>query len=376
MFCELNDNNALTKPQKEIMSEFYSMPPARVILNKSRRNTLWNKTKTKSSDIEFDLIENICPALAHQIRRSYESENNIQSAVFSECVYAQTIANMFNLNTFVNCYSNPTFIPESIKNLLYTHRLFPRYAYSSENKDRMLIQAGGCNGIDSALVSVSNLVIYTIEFKEPGAKTSEHDLPKYNENGIMQITELWKNNNSQFLKMLSEKPELNFFEHMGHNINDFSNESVMFAVSNNYTNQMLDVICTEDKNGYLVMMPANQVHLWAKIEGEIRPSGRNNYPVWTPDALMKFILDKGAVINENLATIPKNQLIARKARGSGKISGYKINPLFFVYKHDYCDNNDTITFELGKVRQLNPTISAKVFFKTLQYSQVKSYYGV
>lgn len=94
---------------------------------------------------------------------------------------------MFNLNLFINCFENPNFINEDIRKLLLSYNLVPRYIYSSLDKKRMLIQAGGYGGIDSALITVVDLVIYTIEFKEPYAKTSEPDLPKYEEDGNLII---------------------------------------------------------------------------------------------------------------------------------------------------------------------------------------------
>ncbi len=157
----------LTKSQKEIMREFYEIEPTKVIFNKTQRMRLWNKTKTRSNDLDFNELNLKCPALEHQIRRSYADHSNIQSAVFSECVYAQTFANMLHLELFVNCFENHSFIPEPIIHLLQSYNLMPRYVYSTSDKRRMLIQAGGCNGIDSALITVIDLVIYTIEFKEP-----------------------------------------------------------------------------------------------------------------------------------------------------------------------------------------------------------------
>ena len=158
--------------------------------------------------------------------------------------------------------------------------------------------------------------------------------------------------------MLKEQAGLNFFEIMGHNINNFSKESIMYAVSNNYVNKLLNVICTEDINGYLTMMPANQVQMWAHIEGEIRPSGRNHYNVWTPVALRNFLTQMGAFFDKNLV-----------------ISGYKITPLFFVYVKNCDDLIDKIRFNISDVQQLNPTVAGKVFFKTLTHNAVKKYYG-
>ena len=368
----------LTKQQKEIMQEFYNAPVTKVIFNKTERNKLWRKAISRADDLDFDLLKEKCPALEHQIERSYLSGHNIQSAVFSECVYAQTFANMMNLDLFVNCYEVCGFIPESIVRLLASYHLVPRYVYSTCDKRRMLIQAGGCNGIDSALITVVDLAIYTVEFKEPGAKTSEPDLPKYKEDGVLAVTEKWLKKYPQFKAMLDEQAGLNFFDVMGHNINDFSKESIDIAVSDCYTQakKYADVICTEDSNGNLVMIPTNQVSVWANIEGEIRPAGRNHYKVWTPIALKKFLLQRGATIDNGVVTVNKSSLEERRERGGNKkLSGYKVTPLFFVYADDCIETDGVLTFNLSKMKQLNPTIAGKMFFKKISHNDIKTYYG-
>lgn len=372
----------LAKAQREIMQEFYNIKPTKVIFDKKKRKQLWDDA-TKHKDMDFSYLKKVCPALEHRIKMSYEpseydEEKNIQSAVFSECVYAQTYANMLNLNIFVNCYEDRNFIPNEVLRLINSYNLFPRYAYSTSDKKRMLIQAGSCNGIDSALITVIDLTIYTIEFKEPYAKTSEPDLPKYGEDGVLIVDSIFLGKYPQFETMLDEQEGLNFFEKMGNNIHDFSEESIKLAVSNNYkdSKKYADVICTEDINGYFVMMPSNQVSLWCKMEGEIRPSGRNHYNVWTPNSLKKFLKTYNAEILGTKVSIEKTKLELRKERGgNGKVSGYKITPLFFVYAKDCNDNGTTLTFDISKVQQLNPTIAAKMDFrKTLKYAEVKSYY--
>lgn len=365
----------LTKLQKEIMSEFYDIVPAKVIFNRSQRRQLWSQATAKTELENLIEIENVCPALAHQIKRSYESNRNIQSAVFSECVYAQTLANMLNLNRFINCFENADFIPSDVGELLRSYCLTPRYVYSNDDCSRMLVQAGGCNGIDSALITVNDLRIYTIEFKEPGAKTSEPDLPKYGEDGKLLITAKFVERYPQFEAMLREKMDLNFFELMGNNEHDFSAESVNIAVSNNYTKKYADVVCTEDTNGHLVMLPVNQISLWASIEGEIRPAGRNHYDVWTPKALRKFLTEKGAKIVNDTVEIDRSQLRLRRQRGgNGRVSGYKINPLFFVYLGDCVETDNIVKFNLGRVQQLKPTIAGKMHFGSLRHDKVKEYY--
>lgn len=367
----------LTKQQKEIMQEFYAIPATRVIFDKSERNELWKKATQRLFDFDFNMLKRKCPALEHQIKRSFASGKNIQSAVFSECVYAQTFANMMKLDRFVNCCNEAGFIPNPVQALLGSYHLVPRYVYSTEDKRRMLIQAGGCDGIDSALITVIDLVIYTIEFKEPEAKTSEPDLPKYGEDGILVVTEKWLNANPQFEAMLNEQKGLNFFEVMGRNINNFSKESIDIAVSSNYTGKkkFADVICTEDIKGNLVMLPTNQASLWAEIEGEIRPAGRNHYKVWTPKALRKFLIAKGAQIVDDIVTIARNNLEERRERGGNRrLSGYKVTPLFFVYVEDCAEVGKNIVFDINKMQQLNPTIAGKMFFRRLTHKSVKDYY--
>ncbi len=366
----------LSGQQSKIMKEFYSCPKTRVLFNKKERQELWKKATKRDSSLDFADLKKKCPALEHQIRKSYETGNNIQSAVFSECVYAQTFANMFTLPLFVNCAENESFIPESIIALLNSYCLVPRYVYSSANKGRMLIQAGGCNGIDSALITVLDLDIYTIEFKEPAAKTSEPDLPKYHENGNLLVTKEFLTNYPQFQEMLKEQQGLNFFKIMGSNVNNFSKDSINIAVTNNYTKKYADVICTEDTKGYLVMLPVNQVSLWAHIEGDIRPAGRNHYKVWTPKALEGFLKEKNATIDNGIVTIKKSELTERRERGGNRrVSGYKINPLFFVYIEKCRIKKDEVTFSFADVQQLNPTIAGKMFFRALKYDDIKNHYG-
>jgi hypothetical protein len=367
----------LTKQQKQIMEQFYAIAPTKVIYNKTERDILWDKAIARSVDLDFDLLHKECPALAHQIRKSYQSDRNIQSAVFSECVYAQTFAKMMGLNLFVNYYESDGFIPDTVSRLLESYHLVPRYVYSTTDKKKMLIQAGGHHGIDSALITVIDLEIFTIEFKEPGSKTSEPDLPKYNEDGLLRVTDPWLEENPQFTAMLAEHEGLNFFEVMGTNINDFSIESIDIAVSNNYIGKkkFADVICTEDVKGILVMLPTNQASIWANIEGEIRPAGRNHYKVWTPLKLLELLKGKGATILNDSITIPKANLEERHERGGNRtLSGYKVTPLFFVYVTDCTEANRLLTFKLSKMRQLNPTIAAKMFFKGLSHLNVKKYY--
>jgi hypothetical protein len=135
-----------------------------------------------------------------------------------------------------------------------------------------------------------------------------------------------------------------------------------------------DVVCTEDKDGLLVMLPANHVGIWADLEGEIRPAGRNRYAVWTPKWFLNYIFELGGDVNGNQVRVPASKLKGINQRGGTKASGYKIGSLFYI-KGSHCNIIEGfIHFSLENVQQLNPTIAVKMNFKKINRKQVRSIY--
>jgi hypothetical protein len=158
-------------------------------------------------------------------------------------------------------------------------------------------------------------------------------------------------------------------------IYSFSPQAIRKAIIKNYntTKKYADVIVTSDKHNYLVMLPENQVDLFARLNGEIR-GGRNHYQVWTPKKLAYFIEQLGGKIDGNDVSIEANKIAVSKARGGTNISRYKINPLFFVKVSDATNKNGVISLSLDKVQQLNPCITAKMFFDNLEFNNVIEHY--
>lgn len=368
----------LSNSQKEVMTLFYEKPVGVISFNKSRRNEIWSdfkKSRVISEPLKLEL-KNKCPALLGELEKSARNIKNVQSAVFSECVYAQTLANIFGLREFLK--SSMPNLPKGVQEMLNAYHLTPRYVYKKEDDSVILVQAGGCADVDAALLYPKMHKCYLIEFKERGAKTSEPDLPKYLEDGYLTTNEKFQKKYPQFSKMIDEQIEkhLNFFEKLGVNIHDFSDESILEAVTENYNVQKYaDVICTESSTGELIMIPANQVSKWADLEGEIRPAGRNNYGVWTPYALKKQLKSLGAFFEDGIVTVKADKLVGAHARGGDdKISRYKICTVFFVRPEDCIFSGNEISFYLKDVRQLNPTIAGKMFFRNFCPDDVKSFY--
>jgi general stress protein YciG len=153
---------------------------------------------------------------------------------------------------------------------------------------------------------------------------------------------------------------------------------VQLAVSQNYTSKKYaDVICIEDIDGFLTMIPSNQAFHWATIKGEIRPGGRNKKKVWTPKKLTSFIEEKGGkTVGDKVIMHVDNFDTAGKRGGSDEVNRYKINSIFFIYAKNITIENNFAHFQIKNVYQLKPTISAHMFFKKLRVNEVRSTYGM
>lgn len=371
----------LTKAQTDIMLEFYSVPNTKVVLTKSERDDLWQKFKTDPTDTTYLVpIRDTCPALVNELERAQANSTLIQSAIFSECVYAQTLANMLRLIRFHIFEKTPDCLTPSVLSLISSYCLKPRYVYTSEDGRKALVQAGGPDGVDSALIQIEDNNVFTIEFKEPAAKTSEVDLPFYAEDGFLRSSPEFESAYAHFTKMVREQVDkrLNFWDVAGTNVNEFSPAHVQEAVTNNYTaKKYADVVCVEDTDNYLAMLPANQMDRWAEIRGEIRPAGRNPYKVWTPQKLAEAIAAIGGVVTNCSVVVQVDKLETAKRRGGdASVSRYKLKSVFFVRAENLRVVGDSAYFQLADVRQLKPTVSAHIFFVSLKVDAVRSAYGM
>ena len=370
--------STLSDAQKIVLSDFYSEPNTKVAFNTVERKKIWDEFKKHRNVEKFRYLEEVAPAIFAEIKKALVNEKNIQPAVFSECVYAQAFANKFSLSFFENHINS-----EGIKfdfsgiEIAGADDLTIRYSYSRSDKKVTLVQAGGAGGVDCALISFDKKISTMIELKEPYARTSAPDLPKYGEDGFLVSSEKFIRENPQFKSMLEEqiKKKFNIFDHLGSNLSDFSPESIESAVTENYSGEKYAAfICTEDSSGNLVLIPSRDVAIWAELEGELRPTGRNSYPVWTPNKLLSVLKEKGGSIQMDTVTMPLSSFKQSKARGGEQISRFKISPLFFVRSEDVENTEGKVTFKLDAVKQNIPDITAKINFKNLEVSEVKKYY--
>lgn len=372
-----DSSNNLTEKQRQLIQEFYSDAPPFVSKNKKTRNGIWNDFK-KNRDLEkFSDLKSSEPALFHEIEKAVKFNKNIQSAVFSECIYSRTLANHLGLNNFVNYKEDQSPLSRELVKKLKDLNIVPRYLYTDQDFSRILVQAGGSSGVDGAIVTAETETVDLIEFKEQTAKISEADLPLYDDQGFLVRSREFLNEHPQFESMLEEQisKRLNIFQNIGKNIHDFSEESIVKAVKKNYSGKKFaEVILTEDKNGILTMMPSSEVYLWAKCKGEIRTAGRNSKEVWTPERLKAVIIEKGGSFSENSITIPASKITSPKQRGGEKRTRVKIDQFFFAYSEKVKSKGSEIELNIKDVNQLKPTVSVHLIFKDLNADAVREHY--
>jgi hypothetical protein len=81
-----------------------------------------------------------------------------------------------------------------------------------------------------------------------------------------------------------------------------------------------------------------------------------------------------ANVDGDLVRIALSRLKPANARGGKKVSRYKINPIFFLRDSSVEIRGSDVYFSMNAVRQLNPSITAKMNFKGLDIAEVRKFY--
>lgn len=371
-------NIKLTNFQKYILEKFYSGVPKKVAISMELRKSIWEDFKINRSINNYNNLKEAVPAIYFEMEKSLDSGRKIQAGVFSECVYSQAIAEKLELNVFNNHIDNKIDTKKFSNTIAdKLQHMNTRYSYAGNTKQMTLLQAGGANEVDCALISEEFENVAMIELKEPYARTSQPDLPRYGEDGFLITTEKFEKKNPQFRSMLQEliEEKFNVFDHTGNNYHKFKPESIFTAVSENYSGtKFADFICTEDLNGELVLIATTDITRWAKLEGELRPTGRNSYKVWTPEKLKATLNEKHAIMKSDVVTMKLSEMKARPERGGDGISGWKISPMFFVKLENLRIEDDNVVFNIKNVKQNISDVTAKIDLRAVSHSEVQKYY--
>jgi hypothetical protein len=374
----MTESKRISTNQIRVISQFYNSPPVKIRLTQTERDAIWEKFKKDRDLKNYAYLKELVPGIYAELTKALTNNKKIQAAVFSECVYSQAIADKFRLSEFQNHLENKLDRFDTTQ-LKFANKLnlTVRYSYSSADKKTILLQAGGGNGVDCALVSSENEVATMIEFKEPYARIPTPNLPKYAADGYLVSSDKFQAKYPQFKSMVEEQIQnkLNIFDHIGHNVKNFSEGSIAKAVAESYRNEKFaEFICTEDVSGFLVILPLADAHKWATFEGELRPSGRNSVKVWTPEKLKDILNFLNAEIKGAVVKVPTENLEPRTARGGKNVSGLKITPLFWVKIQDVTFEGDIACFNIDRVKQHVPDITAKMDFTGVRIDNLEKHY--
>lgn len=310
-----------------------------------------------------------------EIERQFNAKKALQPGTLVECVLAQTIANMYNLTTFVDSFHS--YIRELPANVLPYLRaeentLLCRYIYYDPNNYKnFLIQYGNPTSYDADLF-LDNKVV-KVEFKDRIARAGERDIKRYDENGKLLIDNKFIEENPDYIPLIEKfNEETDIFSRYDSNckkvnFDDFDIDTKKELLKNYFTTLGIDTLVTLDKNNQLIAITIDcideekNINIISTDGSEIRPAGKNPGKVFTPIFLKNSITNMNGKIENNIASIPKEKMGDRIGRGTGgKVTGKKINNLLFVTIENVSEDDDRCIFSLENVMQLKPTIAVHI----------------
>lgn len=371
--------------RKSVAHDFYSasLPciSSKRIFN--AQNKMKGITSTDGLNTLLDTNEDVralyeIPSARDMIDKVISSDDDgtrasFQGGVLTECVFADYLARTLKANDkYVNCEKDPTEQYEDVIKTV-TDRMpqaLPRFIMQSEDGDTSVIQLGGPNATDCAIVRDGQIVA-CCEFKDKAAKAGEFDLME-DEDGKLVIDSKTKATIEE--QMPSIIPVIEDFNdndstlnHIGYNVR--LGEDVQREMFHDYIKRGgIDAIMTFGVDDKPVLIDTHSDILDECIPtkgGEIRTAGRNHKAVFTPKRLEKT-LRQSDVFKENgcdtftiLADDAEQNNLFVKKRGGTEISRLKISNVFYVpIKKVTQDSDGTLSFKVSDVQQLKPTISA------------------
>lgn len=298
---------------------------------------------------------------------------SFQGGVLTECVFADYLARALHANDrYVNCERDSTAQYEDVIKAV-TDRMpqaLPRFIMQSEDGDTSVIQLGGPNATDCAIVRDGQIVA-CCEFKDKSAKAGEFDLLE-DEDGKLVIDGRTRETIEE--QMPSIIPIIEDFNdndstlnHIGRNVR--LGEDMQRQMFHDYIKRGgIDAIMTFGDDDKPVLVDTHSDTLDECIStkgGEIRTAGRNHKAVFTPKRLERTLADSGVFHDDgdgtfriSAADAERNNLFVKK-RGGTEVSRLKISNVFYVpIKSVTRDDDGTLTFKAAAVQQLKPTISA------------------
>ena len=296
-----------------------------------------------------------------ELERQFSLKKRLQSGTLCECVMAETIAKIYNLDCFADIFH--TYIRDLPANILYklrddNNRILCRYIYyNPEDLNNFLIQYGNPTRYDADLYLNNKIV--KIEFKDKIARAGEKET-EYDNNGKLTYTDKFAEENPDYV------PLINSFNKKHNLINiegnyQFEDDTDRKAILKSYFKNLgFETLVSIDENNQLIAITEDCIEIpdgkeFLSLQGsEIRRAGKNSYRVFTPELLLKCIEEDDGIILDEIVSIPINKMKDRT--NNGRITGKKINHLFYVSIENISDEYGKYLFSIKNVKQLKPTI--------------------
>ena len=325
-----------------------------------------NFSELNSKFNEFQNELELSHAAKCEIEKQYKKGLGLQPSILTECYMAQTIAHRFGLNKFADIDNSNANAPVKILNTLFQpmnkkDEASFRYIYFDDKADKIIAQCGDSSTIDAVFVKEKTYI--RIEFKEELAKINEVDIPSYDNDGKLVITDAFKWKYPYYVPFVEIfNRETNVFKMIGHNfsIDKFLDErNSKFIIDSVVDAKFINVYVLLKKS---TLIPVLADELYSKVGfagSEIRTAGKNPKKLWSVDFAKSEIARLGGKIENGKVTLPIDEKSYSVGRGTDVVTRYKINPLIFVRITNAKQNErtHTISFDFDSIEQLKPTVS-------------------
>ncbi len=361
------NNETLVK----FLSDIYNKSIVTLLSNRQIKEIedFYNKNYDKYGDINQFYSSNVTVArnikkvksVRCEVERQFSLKKRLQSGTLCECVMAETIAKMYNLDCFADVFH--TYVRDLPANILYrlrddNNRILCRYIYyNSDDLSNFLIQYGNPTRYDADLYLNDEIV--KIEFKDKIARAGEKET-EYDNNGKLIYTSKFAEENPDYIPLINRFNEgYNLIDIEGNYqiVNNADNKAILRSY---FRNLGFEILVSIDDNNELIAITEDCIDMpdgreFLSLNGsEIRRAGKNSYRVFTPELLLRCIEKVDGIVSEDIVSIPIDNMTDRT--NNGRVTGKKINHLFFVSIENIKEENGNYLFSVKNVKQLKPTL--------------------
>lgn len=317
-----------------------------------------------------------------EIKKQFSNKLGLQPCILTECFVAQTLADCFNLNEYIDLDDTKVFVPNQLAGAIFSAKGYSdgskfRYCYFNNRFDTIIFQCGASGTVDIVFTKYNTNI--RIEVKEQLSKLEECDITGlYDESGRLLINSKFRQKRSKYIPYIDLFNSVtNVFDMEGHNFNisNYLNDDKTKLIIYNALNiRVVDlfILVVGDK---LVPVLSKELFDFVTFEGsEIRTAGRNYSKIFTPNFVKKKIIDLGGSIDDNNnVALPYQSSNRIKGRNISEYTRYPLGSLLFVKLEDVKIENNIIHFSLRKVFQKKPSISIHLNAKINEISLLNQF---